>query len=138
MSSGATIINGSTGKDVCGGHSYSSSPFWLLARRSARLLTRVSVWGFSMCHGVFTAWQLDSKREHTEKECPDREYPRGRGRNCKASRDLASEIMQPGFCHILLVISKSSQPAHNQEEENQTPPVDGRSVKEYKAVFNLA
>lgn len=41
------------------------------------------------------------------------------------------------FLHILLVISKSSWPAHTQGEGDQTPPLDRRRIKEFKAAFNL-
>lgn len=84
---------GITGKDVQGDPSCGGSSCWLLAGSSAKLLTRVSVRGASTCCGLVTAQQLDSNREYPERECPERECSRGQGRNCKASLDLASEVI---------------------------------------------
>lgn len=48
--------------------------------------------------------------------------------------ELASEVMQ---YHLSLFICKkqSLNPAHNQEQGNQTQPFDGRSGKEFGNMF---
>ena len=51
--------------------------------------------------GLLPAWQLGSEREH-----PERKHFKRTRQKLQTCSDLASEVTQPHFCHMLLVTSE--------------------------------
>ena len=58
---------------------------------------------------------------------------RGPGGGCIAFYDLALEVMQYNFHHILFVRVSKTRPYSS--EGNKSPPLDGKTVKEFADMF---
>ena len=78
------------------------------------------------CSGVLTVWQLAFPGQS--------EWRESRGGSCNASYSLVSDLHTPSL-PLDFVRSKSLSPADIQGEKNYTPPVEGKSIKEFVDIF---
>lgn len=74
-----------------------------------------AAWGAPICTWLPPAWQLGSEWEH-----PDRKHFKRTRQKLQTCSDLASEVIQLHFCHMLLVTSEP-QAVHAPGDGEGTP-----------------